>query len=169
MWRTLKFMLDRASADAWQLIMAAGLCLLLPALAALALWPAGLAWVGLRLLKGFGVFWLVVFAACVAASSVQGRLRVDLYSHPNAFVASNMVVSGALMLGWTAFAAVVIGEAAAGAGAWLGGLLYLLGLLSCVAACQVLGSFYTGHVYKLACLVVACAGFALCAALRWMF
>ena len=161
MWRTLKFMLDRASAEAWQVIVAAALSLLLPGLAALALWPAGRAWVGLTLLKGFGLFWVVVFVVYVVATWVQGRLRVDLYSHPDAFVRSNLIVSGLLMLGWTAFAALLAREAAAGAGLWAAGALYLFGLLSCVAACQVLGSFYSGHLYKFACLLLACAGFAL--------
>ena len=164
MWHTLKYLLDRATAEAWQVIVAVLLCLLLPAVAALALWPAGMPGVGLGLLKGFGVFWLVVAVVFVSAAWVQRRLRVDLYSHPDAFVVSNLLVSGILMLGWTAFAALSMRDAAAAAGLWLAGALYLLGLLSGVVACQVLGSFYSGHVYKFACLMVACAGFVLFAA-----
>src|SRR5215207_4615068 len=143
-------MLDRASAEAWQVILAVALCLLLPALAALSPWPAGMAGVGLRLLKGFGVFWVVVAVVFVSAAWVQRRLRVDLYSHPDAFVVSNLLVGGILMLGWTAFAGLVTHDAAAVAGLWPAGGLYLLGLLSGVVACQVLGSFYSGQVYKLA-------------------
>lgn len=161
MWRTLKLLLDRASAEAWQVIVAVALCLLLPALAALALWPAGSAGVGLRLLQGFGVFWLIVFVVYVAAAWIQRWLRVDLYSHPDAFVVSNLLVSGTLMVGWTAFAALVAQDASAAAGLWLASALYLTGLLSGVVACQVLGSFYSGHLYKFACLLVACAGFIL--------
>jgi hypothetical protein len=158
-WSTLKLLLDRASAEAWQVIVAVVLCLLLPALAALALWPAGDAGVGLRLLKGFGLLWLVVFVLYVATVWIQRWLRVDLYSHPDAFVVSNLLVSGIPMLGWTAFAALVARDAAADAGLWLAGVHYLVGLLSGVVACQVLGSFYSGHIYKFACLMVACAGF----------
>lgn len=177
MWSTLKWMLDRASAEAWQVMAAAALCLLLPALAAVVLWPAGMSGVGLRLLKGFGVFWVVVLVVYAAAAWVQRRLRVDLYSHPDGFVVSNLLVSGALMLGWTAFAALVTREAAAGVRLWATFLVYLFGLLSGVVACQVLGSFYGGHVYKFACLLVACAGFALFAvwpgaaraAFGWLF
>jgi hypothetical protein len=177
-WQTLKWMLDRAGAEAWQGIAAVGLCLLLPALAAVVLWPAGEAGVGLRLLKGFGLFWVVVFVAYASAAWVQRRLRVDLYSHPDAFVVSNLLVGGVLMLGWAAFAALVAREAAAAAaGLWAAGVLYLFGLLSGVVACQVLGSFYSGQIYKLACLLVACAGFALFAvwpaaaraAFGWLF
>src|SRR5215207_6529880 len=112
-------MLDRASAEAWQVIAAVALCVLFPALVALALWPAGLAGAGLTLLKGFGVFWVVVAAVFVAAAWVQRRLRVDLYSHPDAFVVSNLLVGGVLMLGWTAFAALSMREAAAAAGWWV--------------------------------------------------
>lgn len=161
MWSTLKWMLDRASAEAWQVIVAVVLCLLLPALVALVLWPWGNAWVGLRLLKGFALFWVVVFVAYALAGWVQRRLRVDLYSHPDAFVVSNLLVSGILIVGWTAFAAVVMRDAAAVAGLWLASVLYVCGLLSAVVACQVLGSFYSGQVYRLACLLVAVAGFVL--------
>ena len=177
MWSILKHLLDRASAEAWQVIAAVALCLLLPALAALALWPAGMARVGLSLLEGFGVLWVVVFVIHALAAWVQRRLRVDLYSHPDAFVVSNLLVSSVLMLGWTGFAVLVTRDAAAAAGFWLAGVLYLFGLLSGVVACQVLGSFYSGHVYKLACLLIACAGFALFAvwpaaahaAFGWLF
>ncbi|MFL6254437.1 MAG: hypothetical protein ACJ74T_05420 [Pyrinomonadaceae bacterium] len=177
MWSILKHLLDRATPRAWQVIVAVVLCLLLPGLAALVLWPAGMAGVGLRLLKGFAVFWLIVFVVYVVAAWVQRRLRVDLYSHPDAFVVSNLLVSGILMVGWTAFAALVAREAAAAAGLWLACVLYLTGLLSGVAACQVLASFYSGQVYRLACLLVACVGFILFAvwpaadraAFGWLF
>jgi hypothetical protein len=49
--------------------------------------------------------------------------------------------------------------AAGGAGLWLAGGLYFAGFLSGVVACQVLGSFYSGQIYKLACLALACATF----------
>ncbi|HEX8336234.1 MAG TPA: hypothetical protein VF621_05855 [Pyrinomonadaceae bacterium] len=164
MWRTLKYLLDRASAEAWQVIVAVALCLLLPALAALALWPAGRAGAGLRLFKGFWVYWVVVSVVFVVAAWIQRRLRVGIYSRPDAFVVSNLLVSGVLMAGWADFAALVTREAADGAGLGAACLLYLFGLLSGVVACQVVGSFYSGHVYKFACLMVACACFILFAA-----
>jgi hypothetical protein len=156
--------LDRASAEAWQTVVAVVLCLLFPALAALALWPAGRAAFGLLLLKGFGLFWLVVLVAHTLLTLIHKRLRVDLYSHPDAFVVSNVLVSGMLMLGWTAFAALAALDAAAGAGRWLTCGLYFAGFLSGVVACQVLGALFSGHIYKFACLVLACAGFAAFAA-----
>ena len=161
MWSTLKYLLNRASAEVWQAIAAVTLCLVFPALAALALWPAGEAGAGLRLFKGLWVFWVVVVVVWALAVWVQGRLRVDLYSHPNAFVVSNALVSGVLMLGWAAFGALVAREAGADARTLVIGGLYLTGLLSCVVACQVVGSFYTGGIYKLSSLLVGCAGFAL--------
>ena len=151
--------LDRASAEAWQVMVAVALCVLFPAVVALALWPAGRAAWGLRLLKGFCVLWLVVLVVHTLLVFIQKRLRVDLDSHPDAFVVSNILVSGILMLGWTAFAALAARDAAAGAGLWLAGGLYVAGFLSGVVACQVLGSFYSGHIYKFACLMLACAGF----------
>jgi hypothetical protein len=170
-------LLDRASAEAWQVMVAVALCLLLPALVALALWPAGRGGVGLRLFKGFWVYWVVVLVVFVLAAFIQRRLRVDVYSHPDAFVVSNLLVSGVLMVGWTAFAALVAREAADGAALWAACVVYVSGLLSCVVACQVVGSFYSGHVYKFACLLVAGAGFILFAvwpaagraAFGWLF
>ena len=161
MWSTLKHLLNRASAETWQFIVAVALCLVFPGLVALALWPAGEAGVGLRLFKGFWVYWVGVLVVWALAVFVQRRLRVDLYSHPDAFVVSNMLVCGLLMLGWAAFGALVAREAAADAGLWLAGGLYLTALLSCVVACQVVGSFYSGQLYKLGSLLIACAGFAL--------
>lgn len=151
--------LDRASAEVWQTIVAVALCLLFPPLVALALWPAGRAALGLLLLKGFCVFWLVVLVAHSLLTAIHNRLRVDLYSHPNAFVVSNVLASGILMLGWTAFAALAARDSAAGAGPWLAGALYSAGFLSGVVACQVLGSLFSGHIYKFSCLVLACVGF----------
>lgn len=170
-------MLDRASAEVWQVIVALALSLLLPAVAALALWPAGRAALALSLFKGLCLFWLIVLVVYVVAELIQRRLRVDLYSHPDAFVISNLLVSGVLMVGWTAFAALAVRDSAAGANAWLAAGLYFLGLLSGVVACQVLGSFYSGHIYKFACLMLACAGFLLFAlwpaaargAFGWLF
>ncbi len=156
--------LDRASAEAWQVIVAVALCLLFPALAALALWPAGRAALGLGLLKGFCVLWPVVLVAHSLAATIHRRLRVDLDSHPDAFVVSNVLVSGILMAGWTAFAALAARDAAVGAGPWLACGLYLTGFLSGVVACQVIGSFYSGHIYKFSCLLLACACFPVCAA-----
>lgn len=161
MWQTLRHLLDRAGAETWQVIVAVALCLLLPGLAALALWPAGRAGVGLRLFKGFWVYWVVVAVVFVSAAFIQRRLRVDMHSHPDAFVVSNLLMSAILMVGWTAFAALVARDAAGGAALWAVCVVYLSGLLSCVVACQVVGSFYSGQLYKLACLLVACAGFIL--------
>lgn len=159
MWRSLMRALDRASAEAWQAIVALALCLLFPALAALALWPAGKAALAPRLLKGFCVLWVAVFVAYRVAATIHRRLRVDLDSHPDAFVISNIFVSGVLTAGWTAFAALAARDAAVGAGLLLTAGLYFVGLLSGVVACQVVGSFYTGHIYKFACLILACVSF----------
>ena len=161
MWRTLKYLLDRASAEAWQFIVATALCLLFPALVALLLWPAGRAGLGLGLFKGFCLFWPAVLVAYALTAFVHGRLRVDLYSHPNAFVRSNVAVSGLLAAGWAAFAALAARGAADGAPAWLAAVVYLFGLLSGVVAVQVVGSFFCGAIYKFASLAVACAAYVL--------
>lgn len=177
MWSTLKYLLNRASAETWQFIVALALSLLFPALAALALWPAGEARFGLSLFKGLWLFWVVVLVLWALTVLVQRLVRVDLYSHPDAFVVSNLLVSGLLMLGWASFAALLTRDATAAAGPWLDALLYLFGLLSGIVACQIVGSFFCGHLYKLGALIVGCAGFVLFAvwpsagraAFGWLF
>lgn len=160
----LKHLLDRASADTWQMMVALALSILFPALVALALWPAGRAGLALKLLSGFGILWLVAEVIHLLTVLLHKRFRVDLYSHPDAFFITNALASVLLMALWTAFAALAVHEAAAGAGLWLAAGLHLVGLLSGVVACQVVGSFYTGGLYKMAALAAAVAGYALFAA-----
>jgi hypothetical protein len=164
MWHSLMRALDRASAEAWQAMVAVALCLLLPGLAALALWPAGRSALGLRLLKGYCLLWLVVFVLYLLVAFVQRRLRWDLYSHADAFLLSNVVTSGLPTVGWASFAALAARDAADGAGVLPAAVVYLVGMLSGIVACQVMGSFYSGHVYKLACLALALACFPVFAA-----
>jgi hypothetical protein len=159
MWRFLIRMLDDVSAEAWEVIIALALCVLFPALAALLLWPAGRAATAFRLAKGYGVLWLALLVAHALATFIQRRFRVDLYKHQDAFVVSNILVGGALVMGWSAFAALAVRDGASGAVAWLAVALYTVGLLSLVVACMVVGSFYRGYIYKLFNLAFACVGF----------
>ncbi|MDT7687344.1 MAG: hypothetical protein QOE46_103 [Acidobacteriota bacterium] len=159
MWRFLVRMLDDVSAEAWEIIVALVLCVIFPALTALLLWHVGRGATAFRLAKGYCILWLALLVAYALATFIQKRFRVDLYTHPDAFLASNILVGGTLVTGWSAFAALIVRASASDAATWLAVALYIAGTLSCVVACMVVGSFYRGHIYKLFNLAVACAGF----------
>jgi len=131
------------------------------ALVALALWPAGKASTALSLARGFWAFWTAVILMTALAAVVQRLFRIDLYSHPDAYVILGLVVSGVLQAGWSAFAALAVGGAAAGAPLWLAAVLYFVGLLSCWVSLNIVFAYYTGSVYRTVNLVNAPASFAL--------
>jgi hypothetical protein len=143
------------------------------ALAALALWPAGKSATAASLGRGFWGFWTLLILTSMVVVLVQRLFSLDLYSHADAYVVLGLAVGGVLQAGWSAFAALTVGGAAAGAPLWLAALLYFIGLLSCWVAFNVVAVYYTGSIYRMANLTVAAVSYALfCAwpaAGRWLF
>ena len=135
--------------------------LLFLALAALVLWPLGRARLALALAKGYVVFWLTVRVAVGILSLLHQKFRVNLYDRGNLFIISNLVVSGLLQAGWSAFAALTVRGHTADASAWAAVALYAVAALSCVAALYPVGAFFQGHIYRFANVVVAPLTFAL--------
>ena len=130
------------------------------ALAALVLWPLGDAALALRFAKGGLVLWVVLCVTFFALAFVQRKLRVDLYSHPDAYVNSSAAVGAFLQAGWSAFAALAVRDFATDAHLWPAVVLYFVGLLSCYVAFNVVSAFYTGHVYRLINISLAFLSFA---------
>lgn len=93
MWRTLKSLLDDASAEPWGFIAAVVLNLVFLGLAALLLRPPGMSALAVRLTRGSAVFWGVVIFAAAALAAIHGKFRVDLYTHSDAFLLLNLAVS----------------------------------------------------------------------------
>ena len=147
------------SDEAWGFIVAVGLNLIFLALSALLLWPLGVATLAYRLAKGFLIFWAVVFVATALLYKAQEFFRVNMYDHPDAYVNSNVALSGILQAGWAAFAALAVGGLAAGAPLWTASALHLAGMLSCLVAFSIVGAFYWGHVYKFINVAIAFVGF----------
>ena len=56
------------------------------ALTALLLWPMGEALMAWRLAKGSWVFWVVLLWSSIIVLLLQRMLRVDMYSHYDAYV-----------------------------------------------------------------------------------
>jgi hypothetical protein len=131
------------------------------ALVALVLWPPGKAATALSLARGFWAFWTAMILMTMLVAVVHRLFRLDIYSHPDAYVILGLVVSGVLQTGWSAFAALTVGGAAAGAPPWLAALLYFVGLLSCGVSLNIIFTNYTGSIYRMVNLVLAPASFAL--------
>ena len=128
---------------------------------ALLLWPLGRAAAALSLFKGFWGFWTLLIITGSLTVLLQRLFRVDLDSRTDAYIISGLVVGGVIQAGWSAFAALVVRDAAAGASVWVALVLYLVGLLSCWVAFNAVSAFYVGSIYRMANLVIAAASFIL--------
>ena len=87
--------------------------------AGLVLWLTGHGGPAWQFAKGYGLLWLLLLVLSPILSLLQRTLRLNMYDNGNAFVASNLLVSGVLVLGWSSFAALTV----QGAGATVGCLV----------------------------------------------
>lgn len=92
---------------------------------------------------------------------MQKYLRVDLYERYNAYVISGLVLGGFLQIGWSAFAAPVVRDAVADASVWVAIMLYGVGVVSSYVSSVVVGSYYTGGLYRMINLALAILSFVL--------
>lgn len=156
-----KWLLHEDQKELFEYLYANALNVVFLALAALLLWPLGKVTLALGLAKGFWVFWSVIFLTASLLALLQRTLRVDMYTHFDAYVISGLVFGGIQQLGWSAFAALTVRGSAAGAPLWLAAVLYFLGLLSCFVAFSIVSAFYTGQLYRQFNLPLGAAGFIL--------
>src|SRR5687767_13693021 len=131
------------------------------AITALLLWPMGQAVLTWRLTKGYWAFYVVLFWTAILLLILQRRLRVDMYSHYDAYVISGLVLSGVIQAGWSAFAALLIRDFTASASIWIDIVLYGVGVFSCYVACAIVAAFYMGSIYRFTNLLIAMATFVL--------
>ena len=156
-----KWLMHDDQKELFEFLFAAVQSLLFVGLAALLLWPFGNAALALRFAKGGVVLWVVLCVTFFALALVHRKLRVDIYSHPDAYVNSSAALGAFLQAGWSAFAALAVRDFTSHANVWPAVVLYFVGLLSCYAAFNVVSAFYTGHVYKFINLAVAVVSYAL--------
>lgn len=152
-----KWLMHEDQKDLFELLLASTLNLLFLALIALLLWPLGSLMLAVRLAKGHGILWVVIFVTAVLVRRIQRLFRVNLYDHPNAYVLSNLFVSCLLQAGWSAFAALTVHRFVAGVSVWVVVLLYVVVVLSCLVAFLAVTSFYQGQIYKLVVLPLGLA------------
>lgn len=128
-------------------------------LTALVLWPLGglsLAW---RLVKGYWLFCVMIPLTAIPLILFQRIFRIDLDTHPDAYIISALIVSGFVQAGWSAFAALAVRDFAAAASWPVAAALYFFGFLSSYVACAVVAVYYPGQIYRYVNIPLACAGF----------
>jgi hypothetical protein len=145
--------------ELFEVLVAGALNVIFLALIALLLWPLGQPTLALRLAKGYGILWIVTFVTIVLLHRTHRLFRVDMYTHADAFVLSNLAVSCFLQAGWSAFAALTVQSSVVSAPVWIAVILYLVGALSCLIAFFAVSSFYQGHIYKMVSLPLALVTF----------
>lgn len=128
-------------------------------LIALLLWPMGRATLAFRLAKGYWYFWSVLIVVAALMVLVQRIFRMDLYSHPNAYVNSGLAVSGFVQAGWSAFAALVISSAITNSSTVVTIVLYAIGVVSTYVASVVVGVFFMGGIYRMVNMILALVSF----------
>ncbi|HEV2802148.1 MAG TPA: hypothetical protein VGW12_16865 [Pyrinomonadaceae bacterium] len=128
-------------------------------LSALVLWPTGKAMISFRLAQGYWVFCIVMYPVISLTILLQRLFRVDMDSHFDAFVISNLVTTGFLLAGWSAYAVLAVQGFAVDASTWVTVLLYVIGFLSTFVAFHIVSTLYPGSAYRLVNPPLAFASF----------
>jgi hypothetical protein len=145
--------------ELFEILFGIGLNTVFLVLIALLLWPLGQLAVAFRLAKGYAILWFVILVTFALISRLHRLFRVDIYTHANAFVISNLVVSCFLQVGWSAFTALTIQDSVFSTAVWIVVTLYVVGVLSCLVAFYAVSSFYQGHIYKFVSLPLTLIAF----------
>lgn len=134
------------------------------AVAAVVLLPMGQWRLVPRLLLGYWVLWGALGILTAATVVIIRRFRVDTDVPSDAYLLSNAFAAAVVMACFAAFAALLMGSAAAGAPLWAAAILYVVGLLSSWIAFTVVSTVYPGTLYRDVNLAVAVGGYLLFAA-----
>jgi hypothetical protein len=144
---------------ALDLAVAAGVNAILLGLGALVLWPMGKAGLAGHLARGLCLFTIAIALAVWVSAWIQTLFRIEADPPSGAFVIMNLAVSGALQVGWSAYAALVASRFSTGAPFGIAATLYVVGFLSSFLSSVVVGAFYHGHLYKMVNALLAIAGY----------
>jgi hypothetical protein len=155
----VKWLVHDDQAELYGIVFASVLNIVFLLLVALLFWTVGSPGLAFRLAKGYLVLWVLTALTALLVNRGQRFFRVNIYNHPDAYVNSNLAVSCFLQAGWSAFAALIVYSFAVAAPVWLMLILYLVGILSCFIAYNIVSSFYQGHIYKIISLPLAFVGF----------
>src|SRR5919109_478914 len=154
-----KWLMHDDQKELFEVLVALALNVVFLALIALLLWPLGKVVLAFGLAKGYGILWIVAFLTIVLLNRLHRFFRVDMYTHADAYVLSNLAVSCFLQAGWSAYAALSVQSLVVSTPVWIVVILYLVGVLSCLIAFFAVSSFYQGHIYKMVSLPLALVSF----------
>lgn len=140
-----------------KLLIIVGINLVFLFVAGLALWLLEYGTLAWSFTKGYVSLWLLLLVIAPILNLIQRLFRLNLYDKANVFVASNLLVSGVLVAGWSAFASLTVQSV--GAAGWMVGVLYVIGLLASYVAEQVVTTIFSGTIYQLANLALAVLSF----------
>jgi hypothetical protein len=157
-----KWLLRDEQRDFFEYLFANVLNLLFLALIALLLWPLGRLKIALQLAKGYWIFWTVVII-CAALSALFARIfRIE--QRPPfwaAYLILILMISGVLLAGWSAFAALTLSNFTEGSSIGVEVTLRLIGLLSCYVAYVIASALFNANRFRLANLIVALVAYVL--------
>ncbi len=155
----LRWLMHEDQKGLYELLFAIVLNMVFLALMALLLWPLGSQILAFRMAQGYVIFWVTFVVATMLLNGIHRFFKVNIYDHADAYVNSNVAVSGFLQVGWSAFAALVVQDLAVSRPFWRGLSLYFVGFLSCYITFNIVSSFYTGSIYKTINLPLAFVSF----------
>jgi len=144
-----KWLLHEDQKEFFDYLFALVVNILFVALLMLLLWPLGRVNMAVRLAKGYWMFWTVLIMTSTVLALVQSYCRIDLYEHHNVYVISALTLGGIVQVGWSAFAAPVICSFAVNASLWVAVVLYVAGVVSAYVASIIVGSYYSGGLYRM--------------------
>jgi hypothetical protein len=127
----------------------------------LALWACGVTPLAARLAKAYAVLWGAVCFAHMALMMIQAILRVDIYSHPDMFLYSNMAVGFLLLPPWAAYAALEARAFAEGRPLWTAAVIYFVGFFASAISWKVVCTIYRGYFYQMTFVWVALVSYLL--------
>lgn len=156
-----KWLLADEQKELFEHLFADALTLVFLGLAALALWPLGRAALAWELTKGYGILWVVIASSILLLALYRRVFRVDVDDNFDAYVIPAILISGVIQAGWSAFAALAVRGAAAGAGLWTTAALYAVGFVSSYVAFGIVSAYYNGSLYKTINLPLSAASFVL--------
>lgn len=154
-----KWLMHDDQREVFDSLFASALAVLFLGLSALLLWPLGRAIMAFRLMKGYWLFCIVLYATAALAVLTRRMFRVDIDSHFDAYVISSLALGGFLQAGWSAFAALIVHSFVAGAPLPVVVILYAVGLLSCYVVFTLVSALYVGSIYRQMNVLIAFASF----------
>ena len=157
----LKWLMHEDQEDLFNALVALVLNGIFLGVVALVTWPMDRLLLVSALARGYGVLWVAVFASALLLTLFHRLFRMNLYDRYNGYVASTLVVSSLLQLGWAAFAAQMAHSFNTGEAFWVSAVVYMLCFLSCWIASQAIAASYAGGIYKLTNLALIPIGFLL--------